>query len=96
MAAVYGGRDARCQGLIIRNNHFYNLGNNDASYPNFAGSAVYMDDGLSGATITGNIFGPGASGNYIEAIKINCGHDNVITNIIAVKSKATISKPDAK
>lgn len=80
MAAVYGGRDARCQGLIIRNNHFYNLGNNDASYPNFAGSAVYMDDGLSGATITGNIFGPGASGNYIEAIKINCGHDNVITN----------------
>ena len=40
--------------------------------------------------------GPGASGNYIEAIKINCGHDNVITNIIAVKSKATISKPDAK
>ena len=24
MAAVYGGRDARCQGLIIRNNHFYN------------------------------------------------------------------------
>ena len=65
-------------------------------YPNFAGSAVYMDDGLSGATITGNIFGPGASGNYIEAIKINCGHDNVITNIIAVKSKATISKPDAK
>ena len=80
MAAVYGGRDARCQGLIIRNNHFYNLGNNDASYPNFAGSAVYMDDGLSGAAITGNIFGPGASGNYIEAIKINCGHDNVITN----------------
>lgn len=79
-AAVYGGRDARCQGLIIRNNHFYNLGNNDASYPNFAGSAVYMDDGLSGAAITGNIFGPGASGNYIEAIKINCGHDNVITN----------------
>lgn len=80
MAAVYGGRDARCQGLIIRNNHFYNLGNNDASYPNFAGSAVYMDDGLSGVTITGNIFGPGASGDYIEAIKINCGHDHKITN----------------
>ena len=96
MAAVYGGRDARCQGVIIRNNHFYDLENNDASFPDFSASAVYLDDGLSGATITGNIFGPGASGNYIEAIKINCGHDNVITNIIAVKSKATISKPDAK
>lgn len=80
MAAVYGGRDARCQGIIIRNNHFYDLGNNDASYPSFAGNAVYMDDGLSGATVTGNIFGPGASSDYIEAVKINCGHNNVITN----------------
>ncbi len=91
MAAVYGGRDARCQGLIIRNNHFYNLGNNDASYPNFAGSAVYMDDGLSGAAVTGNIFGPGASGDYLEAVKINCGHDTVITNNLFIDTRCVFN-----
>ena len=91
LGAVYGGRDARCQGMIIRNNHFYNLSNNDASYPSFSANAVYLDDGLSGATITGNIFGPGASGSYVEAVKINCGHDTVITNNLFIDTRCVFN-----
>ena len=91
MGAVYGGRDARCQGVVIRNNHFYNIANNDSSFPSFSANAVYLDDGLSGATITGNIFGPGASGEYLEAVKINCGHDTVITNNLFIDTRCAFN-----
>ena len=91
MGAVYGGRDARCQGMVIRNNHFYNIANNDSSFPSFSANAVYLDDGLSGATITGNIFGPGASGSYVEAVKINCGHDTVITNNLFIDTRCAFN-----
>lgn len=75
MGAVYGGRDARCQGTIVRYNHFYNLGNDLKAF-DIHGAAVYADDGLSGVTVTGNIFGPGSSSDSIEAFKVNCGHDH--------------------
>lgn len=91
MGAVYGGRDARCQGVVIRNNHFYNIANNDSSFPSFSANAVYLDDGLSGAAVTGNIFGPGASGDYIEAVKINCGHDTVITNNLFIDTRCAFN-----
>lgn len=91
MGAVYGGRDARCQGVVIRNNHFYNIANNDSSFPSFSANAVYLDDGLSGAAVTGNIFGPGASGEYLEAVKINCGHDTVITNNLFIDTRCAFN-----
>lgn len=91
LGAVYGGRDARCQGVVIRNNHFYNIANNDSSFPSFSANAVYLDDGLSGAAVTGNIFGPGASGDYLEAVKINCGHDTVITNNLFIDTRCVFN-----
>ena len=54
-------------------------------------NAVYLDDGLSGAAVTGNIFGPGASGDYIEAVKINCGHDTVITNNLFIDTRCAFN-----
>lgn len=69
IGAIYGGREARCQGTIIRNNHIYNMGNNDGSY-NHTGIAIYMDDGLSS--------------NYVNGLLINGGHDNVFANNLLI------------
>ena len=83
MAAVYGGRNANCQGVIIRYNHFYDLGNGSDYNNGDGGSAIYFDDGLSSATATHNIIGPGAS-MYQGAVHMNKGHNNVFTNNLLI------------
>ena len=83
LGAVYGGRDARCQGTIIRNNYFYNFGNGDNRYSH-AALAIYVDDGLSGTTITNNIIGPGAASPQVLALSINSGHDTVFSNNLLI------------
>ncbi len=93
-SVIYAGRDARCQGAVIRYNYFYNLGNSCTVYDMDA-AAVYLDDGLSGATVTNNIFGPGSS-SRMEAVRINNGHNNIVTNnlLIDVPSMFYAAIPD--
>ena len=83
MGAIYAGRDIRCQGTVIRNNYFYDLGNNSDAF-SINAAAIYADDGLSGMTVTDNVFGPGCSGDHFEAFKVNSGHDHVFSNNLLI------------
>ena len=97
MAAVYGGRDARCQGLIVRNNLFYNIGNADPSFT-FTVAAFYADDGLSGLVFENNIIGPGMSGPYTKGFINNSGHNNIYRNnlLIDVPNITSMTIDDAR
>ena len=53
-----------------------------------------MDDGLSGAAITGNIFGPGASGDYIEAVGEIVSVGNTSRKMVFEARKVIAPRPD--
>jgi len=74
---IYGGRDWTVRGHIVRYNHFQNIGT-----PNQEVNAVYLDDGLSGWTVFGNIFENGDRG-----IQLGGGRDHRIENNIFTNNK---------
>ncbi len=49
-APIYGGRDPSAQGLLIRHNFFHHNGGR------YMTSDIFLDDGVSGITTTGNVF----------------------------------------
>ena len=84
MGAVYSGRNVYQRGNVFEENFVYYI-NPDATVHIHG---VYLDDCLSGVTLRRNIFcKAGCSGN---AININKGFDNVITDNVFVDCKSPI------
>ena len=85
--AIYSGRNWSWRGNVIRYNYIHDImgygmksvdiANNQVVYqsPNWT-HGVYLDDGMSGVEVSGNIFENVGS----QAIFINGGRDNIITN----------------
>jgi len=69
---IYTGRDWTYQGSVIANNVFHRINTAD---PGDDVSAVYLDDCVSGYTITGNTFV-----NISRALLLGGGRDNVFEN----------------
>lgn len=83
MAALYCGRSLVARGNIIRGNIIHDIyTDSDASSIH----AVYFDDSYSGQTVTGNIF----YNIQEEAVFVNGGRDNTITNNIFVNCLAVL------
>lgn len=75
--AVYAGRDWTVRGHTVRYNYFKNIGQSSQGV-----NAVYLDDGVSGWTIYGNIFEGGDRG-----IQLGGGRDHRIENNIFLNTK---------
>ncbi|MCG7852696.1 MAG: right-handed parallel beta-helix repeat-containing protein, partial [Methanosarcinaceae archaeon] len=77
MAAIYSGRSWTSRGTVIR----YNLLRNITGYK--AGthrvSGIYLDDGISGITVEGNIFI-----NLAQGLLFNGGRDNTAVNNVFI------------
>ena len=68
--AIYNGRSWIDYGCIVRYNCIYNMGDPDFSYPN----GIYLDDGLSGQTVYGNLL----INVPQTGIKVGGGRDNTV------------------
>ena len=82
------GRNPSEQGTVIKHNIFSHIG----SEPNNV-TSIYLDDGTSGMTITGNIFYKASTGTY-GCIFMNGGSDNHITDNIFIDSKLAANLSD--
>jgi hypothetical protein len=108
--AIYAGRDWTWRGIVIRGNVFGpNIGragsqcstptatvrNQTQTSTSCVRSAIYLDDHLSGSTITGNVFlgaqtetptGPDVDKGYgNNGIMVNGGRDHSITNNLFIR-----------
>jgi hypothetical protein len=85
-AAIYVGGDWTFRGNIIRYNYFHdiNIGGGAKDYDGVKG--VYIDNGVSGTTVYGNVFCDVDHGVYI-----NGGRDNIVQNNIFVDCTNTVS-----
>ncbi len=73
--AIYSGRDWGYRGNRIQFNYLHHIA---SSQPGYGTSGVYLDDLMSSATVTGNIFYDVSGG----AIFCGGGRDNIMTNNI--------------
>jgi hypothetical protein len=73
--AIYGGRDWTMRGTIIRNNFLHDI----FGYKARGCMGVYLDDMLSGITVTDNVFY-----RVKRAVFIGGGRDNTVTNNLFV------------
>ena len=84
--AIYSGRNWSWRGNVIRNNYIHDiigyelqsvdLAKNQVSYSAAGARGVYLDDGVSGFSVIGNIFeNAGAS-----ALQVGGGRDHTISN----------------
>lgn len=78
MGAIYAEGDWTLRGTVIEHNYFENVPSNGA----MGAFAVYLDNGLSGATVQKNIF----KDIDRQAVYINGGRDNKVINNIFVDS----------
>ena len=84
--AIYSGRNWSWRGNVIRNNYIHDIigygmvsvdvAKNQAVYATGGAVGVYLDDGMSGVEINGNIFVNAGS----MAIQVGGGRDNKIVN----------------
>ncbi len=81
--AFYGGQRLHTQGNVIRYNKFENVGNDRFDEGMIIG--VYLDDGLSGFTVTSNVFL-----NVPCAILAGGGRDITITNNVIIGGSSAI------
>ncbi|AMA59747.1 hypothetical protein BCCGELA001_28120 [Bradyrhizobium sp. CCGE-LA001] len=86
--AIYGGRNWTYQGNVIASNFLYDITNR-------IGSAlirgIYLDDQLSGTTVTNNVFV-----NVDEAILIGGGRDNLVEGNLGLHSRSSLIRVDAR
>ena len=83
MGAIYAGRSWVSRGTVIRHNLVRNI-------TGYAGgthlpSAIYLDDGLSGIKVEGNIIINAALG-----VMLNGGRDNIVVNNLFIDSRRAV------
>ena len=81
--AIYSGRDWTYRGNIIRNNYIHDISAIDTSKMLFA---VYFDDFMSSAEVTGNIL-YNIKGT---AFLVGCGRDHIIKNNIMINCNTSV------
>ena len=86
MGVIYTGRSLADQGVVIRYNHFYEVGNEIESQ--FSPCCVFTDDGSSNLRVYGNVVGPGV--NHVEPFKVHGGIDNQFYNNLFIDSPNAI------
>ena len=94
--AIYSGRNWTWRGNIIQSNYIHdihgyglqhvNLENNTVEYGEAAAVGVYLDDGMSGYTVNGNVFVNAGT----MSIQIGGGRDNHIENNFIFTEKYAI------
>jgi hypothetical protein len=77
------------RGVVIRYNHFSDLGPQDRMEGPAGRAAIRLDDAISGMLVYGNIFHRAAQG--FGGININGGRDNVIENNLFAECEKGIS-----
>jgi hypothetical protein len=77
------------RGVVLRYNHFSDIGPQDGMEGPAGRAAIRLDDAISGMLIYGNIFHRAAQG--FGGININGGRDNVIENNIFAECEKGIS-----
>lgn len=95
MGAIYTGRHFDDHGVVIRYNHFYDIGNPLSR--RFFPCCIFTDDGSSDLDIYGNVFGTGIAS--VEAIKIHGGQNNNTYHNLFIDSPVVIYSaewPDSK
>ncbi len=94
MGAIYNGRDMSCLDNVVKNNHLFNMGYGKLWLPQYnsyyKGGGVFTDDGGSGMTVDGNIFGPNLNPDGF-GFKLNGGMDNAVTNNIFIDTGMYVS-----
>lgn len=80
--AIYSGRDWTARGTVIRQNYLFNIQGTDGRDL----KGVYLDDELSGTTVTDNVFW-----NVQQPVFMSGGMDNIITRNIFISSSPSIS-----
>ena len=90
MGAIYTGRRFDDHGLVVRYNHFYNIGNPLSRQ--FHPCAVFTDDGSSDMDIYGNVFGTGVA--TCETNKIHGGQLNKIYNNLFIDAPVGLYMAD--
>ncbi|WGS86808.1 right-handed parallel beta-helix repeat-containing protein [Methylomonas sp. UP202] len=94
--AIYGGRDWTFRGNIIQYNYIHDsygyglslvdIPNNIIRYTYEGARGIYMDDGLSGTTVLGNLLVNAGS----RAIQLGNGRDTLILNNVIKTNKSAI------
>ncbi len=94
--AVYDGRNWTDRGNVIRYNSLHdiygyafqriNTAENTVEYAQKGAVGVYLDDGMSGVTVYGNIFNNAGS----LAIQLGGGRDNIIQNNVFFSKECAI------
>lgn len=79
--AIYGGRDWSSRGHKIANNYIHRV----YGYENRGAKGIYLDDELSGITISGNVFE-----DVKDAVFIGGGRENVVSQNIFINSNPSI------
>lgn len=84
--AIYSGRNWSWRGNVIRNNYIHDIigfelqnvdmAKNQVSYSAAGARGVYLDDGVSGFTVIGNIFENAGA----IALQVGGGRDHIISN----------------
>ncbi|MDQ8192956.1 right-handed parallel beta-helix repeat-containing protein [Coraliomargarita sp. SDUM461004] len=87
MAAIYGGRSWTSRGTVIRHNLFRDI----TGYRNGTHrvSGIYLDDGFSGTTVTGNVFI-----NVAQGLMFNGGRENRAQHNIFIDVENTMRATD--
>lgn len=88
VGAIGLGRNPSERGTIIEHNLFRNIGSPASNV-----TAIYLDDGTSGMTITGNVFYKASKGSY-GCVFMNGGSDNHILNNIFIDSEIAANLSD--
>lgn len=84
--AIYTGRDWTYRGNVIRDNYIHNI----PTIGGLGSHGVYLDDAMSSAEITGNVFYNISS----RAFLIGGGRDNIISNNIMIDCGMSLSLDD--
>lgn len=95
MGSIYTGRHFDDHGVVIRYNHFHDIGNPLSR--RFFPCAIFTDDGSSDLDIYGNVFGTGIA--TTEAIKIHGGQNNNIYHNLFIDAPVVLYSaewPDSK
>ncbi len=85
------------RGVILRHNHFSDIGPQDPMEGPAGRAAIRLDDAISGILIHGNLFHRAAQG--FGAININGGRDNIIENNLFAECEKGVTgqyNPDNK
>ena len=86
--ALYTGGNPTCRGNVIRHNYWHHIG---SGLRHSGQAAIYLDDGLSGTRVVGNLFYRVGGAGVFGATNVHGGKDNVFENNAFVDCRLGLS-----